>query len=181
LQKRSGADIADEARGQILADGVSANAVLLHRWSLLLFGEKLTLADVAAATHQAAAAIRQGDRGAIEAQLAAQFSTLNAVFLSQKGAAAGERYPLIWPTMTVESIETNDDECSCLRRAARHDTDEMYVCSFSPDRSWVLTGDHGTPVQLWDVRTGGHVRTFGGHSDMVWALASRRPSGVGAR
>jgi hypothetical protein len=54
------------------------------------------------------------------------------------------------------------------------DTDEIYVCSFSPDRTRILTGAHDVPIQLWDTQTGGHVRTFQGHSDMVWALTWER-------
>ena len=54
------------------------------------------------------------------------------------------------------------------------DTDKMYVCSFSPDRSRILTGAHDVPIQLWNTQTGGHVRTFEGHADMVWALTWER-------
>src|SRR5947209_8223330 len=49
-------------------------------------------------------------------------------------------------------------------------TDEVYVCSFSVDRTTVLTGAHGNPVQLWDVVSGRLLLDFGDPSVASWAV-----------
>src|SRR5687767_14085251 len=65
--------------------------------------------------------------------------------------------------MTVPSLN------SSVRLA--FDTGEVYVCSFSPDRSRLLAGAHDNPIGLFVVDTGEPERSFEGHRGGVWALS----------
>ena len=49
-------------------------------------------------------------------------------------------------------------------------TEEIYTCLFAPDGTHALTGAQGNHVTLWDLTSGGPVRTFE-HTGPVWALA----------
>lgn len=73
------------------------------------------------------------------------------------------------------ALKTHIDSTSDQTRAAvvhlAIDTDEVYGAAFSPSLARVLTGSEGNPIQLWDARTGRHVRDFGSVADRVYALA----------
>jgi WD40 repeat protein len=51
------------------------------------------------------------------------------------------------------------------------ETDEVHSCVVSPDGRHVLVGAQGTPVQLYDVRSGGRISAFANTTAGAWALA----------
>jgi len=46
--------------------------------------------------------------------------------------------------------------------------------AFSPDSRRLVTGGEGHTVEIWDARTGEHLKTLSGHSGDVWAVALDR-------
>lgn len=78
---------------ELVAEGIGSNAVATLEWSSKVLGTEIDLTELSTVMHLTAADVRAGDLGALEGQLAAQATTLNALFLNALHRAARTSSP----------------------------------------------------------------------------------------
>ena len=56
-------------------------------------------------------------------------------------------------------------------------TFDVYSVAYSPDGRTILSGSRDRTLKLWDVATGREIRTFIGHTDLIWGGVAYSPDG----